>query len=153
MRCAPRLKNYITSKGELSMERQLAQKEELKVYRDPKEGPCRREFYEKSEVDKALAELKAKLENVQARAYAESVGAWIMERRLRRALWLARAERAKDRAMMCDDFAYLGDTECDINMTLARTWMKCRLLKSSEWSKVWQEVERKCRAMAERFKD
>lgn len=126
--------------------------QELKVYRDPKEGPCWREFCEKSEVDAAIAELKAKLDNVQTRAYAESVDAWIRERRLRRALWLARAERAKDRAMTCDDFVYLDDTECAINMTLARTWMKRRLLKPSEWSKVWQNVERKCRAKAEEYK-
>lgn len=31
---------------------------ELKVYRDPKEGPCWREFYEKSEADKAIANLE-----------------------------------------------------------------------------------------------
>ncbi len=40
--------------------------------------------------------LKAKLENVQASAYADSVDAGMRERRLRRALWLARAERAKE---------------------------------------------------------
>lgn len=32
---------------------------ELKVYRDPKDGPAYREFYEKSEADKVIAELKA----------------------------------------------------------------------------------------------
>lgn len=37
-----------------------------------------------------IAELKAKLENVQATAYAESVDAGMRERRLKRALWLAR---------------------------------------------------------------
>ena len=73
-------------------------------------------------------------------------------RATRRALWLARAERAKDRATTCNDFAYLGDTEREINMTLARTWMKCRMLKPSEWSKVWNKVERKCRAKAEEYK-
>lgn len=73
-------------------------------------------------------------------------------KKARRALWIARAERAKDRAITCDDFAYLGDTEREINMTLARTWMKCRLLKPSEWSKVWRKVERKCRAKAEEYK-
>ena len=31
---------------------------ELKVYRDLKEGPCWREFYEKSEADKVIAELE-----------------------------------------------------------------------------------------------
>jgi hypothetical protein len=45
---------------------------------------------------KENAELKAKLENVQASAYAESVDAGMRERRLRRALWLSRAERAKE---------------------------------------------------------
>ena len=108
--------------------------------------------YLKSEVDAAIAELKKKLEDVQASAYAESVDAGMRERKLNRALWLARAERAKDRAITCDDFAYLGDTEREINMTLARTWMKCRLLKPSEWSKVWRKVERKCRAKAEEYK-
>jgi hypothetical protein len=45
-------------------------------------------------VDAAIAELKAKLEDVQATAYAESVDAGMRERKLKRALWLARAERA-----------------------------------------------------------
>ena len=35
---------------------------ELKVYRDPKDGPAYREFYEKSEADKVIAELKKKIE-------------------------------------------------------------------------------------------
>lgn len=98
--------------------------QELKIWQG---GPCWREFYEKPEVDTEI-------------------------RRLKRALWIARAERAKDRATTCNDFAYLGDTERDINMTLARTWMKCRILKPSEWSKVWKNVERKCRQRADWLK-
>lgn len=39
------------------------------------------------------AELKQKLEDVQASAYAESVDAGMRERRLKRALWIARAKR------------------------------------------------------------
>lgn len=31
---------------------------ELKIYRDPKEGPCYREFYERTEADKVIAKLK-----------------------------------------------------------------------------------------------
>lgn len=57
--------------------------------------------YGANEVDAAIAELKAenerlkaKLESVQASAYADSVDAGMRERRLRRALWLARANRA-----------------------------------------------------------
>ena len=43
------------------------------------------------------AELKAKLESVQATAYAESVDAGMENRRLKRALWLARANRAMEK--------------------------------------------------------
>ena len=52
-------------------------------------------------MDAAIAELKAKLENVQASAYAESVDAGMENRRLKRALWLARALRARDKAFEC----------------------------------------------------
>ena len=137
--------------------------DELKVY-VPQDGPWGLEpeeggklveeetCYLKSDVDAAIAELKKKLEDVQASAYAESVDAGMRERNLKRALWLARAKRAGDRAITFNDFVYLGDTERNISMTLARTWMKCRLLKPSEWSKVWNNVERKCRAKAEEYK-
>ena len=47
-----------------------------------------------AEKDKEIAELKAKLENVQASAYAESVDAGMRERRLRRALYKACANWA-----------------------------------------------------------
>ena len=50
----------------------------------------------KQSADEAIAELKQKLEDVQASAYAESVDAGMRERRLRRTLWIARAERAKE---------------------------------------------------------
>jgi hypothetical protein len=53
-------------------------------------------YYDKSEVDAAIAELKKKLEDAKASHYAEMVDAGMRERRLRRALWLARAERAKE---------------------------------------------------------
>ena len=43
------------------------------------------------------AALKQKLESVHATAYAESVDAGMRERRLKRALWIARAERALEK--------------------------------------------------------
>lgn len=52
-------------------------------------------YYPKKSVDDAIAELKQKLEDAKASAYAESVDAGMENRRLKRALWLARAERAK----------------------------------------------------------
>lgn len=120
------------------------------------------DYYLKSEVDKVIAEKDAEIARLKAIRKVhikaiESMGAGLQQdgveiRRLRRALWLARAERADDRAITCNDFAYLGDTEREINMALARTWMNCRLLKPSEWSKVWDNVKRKCLKKAEEYK-
>lgn len=98
--------------------------------------------YSKPEVDAAIAELKSKLESVQATAYTESVDAGMRERKLKRSLWLARAERAN------------------------ATWQKMlrdagiffAIGKSKEWDfyntkqKKWQRVETKCRAKAKEYK-
>lgn len=91
--------------------------------------------YGAKEVDVAIAELKsenerlkAKLENVQASAYADSVDAGMCERRMRRALWLARAERAKEMAK-----GYNAVVE----------W--CSHSR-------WIEVERKCLKKAEEYR-
>ena len=72
-----------------------------------------------------IAKLKSKLESVQATAYVESVDAGMRERRLKRALWLARAERAKE---------------------------MCQRLLIQGFDPKWEEVERKCRAKAEEYK-
>jgi hypothetical protein len=53
-------------------------------------------YYDKYDVDAAIEELKAKLEDAKASHYAEMVDAGMRERRLRRTLWIARAERAKE---------------------------------------------------------
>lgn len=45
--------------------------------------------------------LKAKLESVQASAYADSVDAGMCERRLKRTLWLTRAMRAMAESFSC----------------------------------------------------
>jgi hypothetical protein len=68
-------------------------------------------YYDADEVDAAIAELKQKLEDAneliktarhmledaKASHYAESVDAGMRERRLRRTLWIARAERALEK--------------------------------------------------------
>jgi hypothetical protein len=77
------------------------------------------------EKDAEIESLKSKLESVQASAYADSVDAGMLERRLRRALWIARAMRGRDNSI---------------------------LLPSRYMRKVWDNVESKCRAMAEKFK-
>ena len=81
-------------------------------------------FYGKSEVDAAIAELKQKLEDAKATAYAESVDAGMRERRLKRALYKACANWAHHRVFV--------------------------RYKTNE--KAWENVERKCRAMEEKYK-
>jgi hypothetical protein len=85
------------------------------------------------EKDAEIAELKAKLEDAKASHYAEMVDAGMRERSLRRALWLSRAERAHLKVLeYWPDYCHNAH---------------CRIAEQK-----WDKVERKCRAMAEKFK-
>ena len=98
--------------------------DELTIYDD--------QWCDKSEVDEAIAELKAKLERVQSSAYADSVDAGMRERRLRRALWLARALRARD---------------------IQRWWIAATCAPITERAcRVWNNIEIKCLKKAEEYK-
>lgn len=77
---------------------------------------------------KENAELKAKIENVQATAYAESVDAGMRERRLRRALYKA-----------CEMWA-------------DRTRLICSVFGSDAPKIRWERMLDKCRAKAEKYK-
>ena len=77
---------------------------------------------------KENAELKAKLEDVQASMYCDVVDANMENRRLKRALWLARAEIARTSA-----------------------WVFWNRKDDYNYNK-WKKVERKCRAKAEEYK-
>ena len=79
------------------------------------------------------AELKQKLEDVQASMYADVVDANMEIRRLKRVLWLARAQRANEHY-----HRYHGK-------------FLCSLEDIPEYIK-WEKVERKCRAKAEEYK-
>lgn len=76
------------------------------------------------EQETEIAELKAKLEDAKATAYADSVDAGMRERRLKRALYKACANWAHHRV-----FVRFNANE-----------------------KRWENMERKCLAMAEKFK-
>lgn len=102
--------------------------------------------------EQTIKELKKKLEDVQASAYAESVDAGMRERRLRRALWLKRADDAKNLVTAYENYDYLDCQRMTIKQETARTWMTCKLRTAEEWIKVWKNIERKCRAMAEKYK-
>ena len=127
--------------------------------------------YDATSVDEAIAELKQKLEDVQASMYADVVDANMENRKLRRALWLARAERAKYRVEywacrggtllehypFCvngdSPFNRLSEMGClygDTNERLKEA--KFKHLYASEWMLVWENVERKCREKAEEYK-
>jgi hypothetical protein len=81
--------------------------------------------------DAEIAELKQKLEDAKATAYADSVDAGMRERRLKSALWLARANHADTMQK------YNIECKCD-------GWVH-RVNK-------WIDVERKCLAKAEEYK-
>ena len=90
------------------------------------------------------AELKQKLEDAKATAYAESVYAGMRERRLKRALWIARAERAKDRIYKYEAWGRneMKKFNCDGDL-IAIVSMKARM---------WRRVEIKCIKKAEEYK-
>lgn len=98
---------------------------------------------------KENAELKAEIESLKASHYAEMVDAGMRERRLRRALWLSRAERAKEKQQLFY-FSLSYDRLCIdgfFNPSSGR-----RELSPKQWIKVFNNVERKCREKAEEYK-
>lgn len=115
----------------------------------------------KAELDKAIAErdgnqvcidaLKAKLESVQASMYADVVDANMENRRLKRALWMARAEKARFLAMIIDHHPYTEvlhftsrkRDESGKPLGVARTAMV--------WWNMFKEVERKCRKKSKEY--
>jgi len=97
--------------------------------------------YDADEVDAAIEELKRE------------------NRRLKRALWLARAESAKDakcryyrlaQKEVCDPQPH--GWSCYINGEVYPTGKMSRKLEPHYWCDIWSEVERKCRAKAEEYK-
>jgi hypothetical protein len=88
------------------------------------------------------AELKAKLESEKASRYAESVDAGMRERRLKRALWLARAISAINA---------VGEIH-NVIVCMRERNPKMSFSNTEAQEQVWKNVARKCRAMAEKFK-
>ena len=86
-------------------------------------------------LDVALSEVYSlldKIESPKASHYAEMVDAGMENRKLKRALWLTRALRARD---------------------IQRWWISATCAPITERAcNVWKNVERKCRAKAEEYK-
>lgn len=110
------------------------------------------EVYLKDEVDAAIAELKLKLEDAQATAYAESVDAGMENRRLKRALWLARAKRATEKADSFIDIKVTYNGVCNIDHSVYPQTNARRMLTCDEWLDVWTNVWEKCLKKAEEYK-
>ena len=120
---------------------------ELKTYKMVDEKYCTdcvcvipSEVYLKSEADKVIAELKQKLESVQASMYADVVDANMENRKLRRALWIARA--------------YFCGRSSEYFSGMAS---RCKIGQEDFYKKVSEKAQRylkasyKCRAKAEDY--
>jgi hypothetical protein len=99
------------------------------------------------------AELKAKLEDVQATAYAESVDAGMENRRLKRALWMARAERS---ASWQIHFSLCHNHSIEREFSINGASMPCEematMRTAKDWAMIWKKVERLCLKKAEEYK-
>jgi len=113
------------------------------------ENPHDHAVYKATEVDAAIAELKHKLEDAKATAYAESIDANMENRRLRRALWMARAERAEEKQQL---FHFsLGYKKLCID-GFYDPYSGRRELTPKQWIKVFNKVYVKCLKKAEEYK-
>lgn len=74
------------------------------------------------------------------------------EKRLKRALWLARAERADDRARIFYFSNIATILDIDGYSYDRRKKKGHKNLTAREWMITWLKVERKCRAKAEEYK-
>lgn len=91
--------------------------------------------YLTNDADAAIAELKQKLEDAKATAYAESVDAGMRERRLRRALYKA-----------CANWAYWVEHALTTKFVLNNS-SKTKLERDR-----WYNMEHKCLKKAEKYK-
>ena len=109
------------------------------------------EVYLKDEVDAAIAELKQKLEDAKASAYAESVDAGMENRRLKRALWLARSWMALIKYQMFCFSDHIGDS-MNIHGFIQRFKGCSNMRNAKEWQKIWKNVELKCLKKAKEYR-
>lgn len=127
--------------------------EKIQITNDP------RMVYLKDEVDAAIAELKAALKESEEARYeagADAADYYQETRRLNRALWLARAKAANEAHFMWCQFIYdkkYGIVKFNVKKECWENVKQGQTLHTPQgWADVWDDVERKCRAKAERYK-
>ena len=108
------------------------------------------------DVNELIKTARKMLEDAKATAYAESVDAGMRERRLKRALWLARAERANEIHFMWCQLIYdkkYGIVKFNVRKEWYKNIKQGQTLHTPQgWADVWDEVEYRCRAKAEEYK-
>ena len=105
--------------------------------------------YHADDVDRLLDEKDAEIESLKASHYADSVDAGMRERRLKRALWLARANRAKEKQQL---FLFSLDYEKLCIDGFFDPYNGRKELSPKQWVKVFNKVENKCLDKAEEYK-
>ena len=99
------------------------------------------------ESNDTIEKLKEKLEDAKASAYAESVDAGMKNRRLKRALWLARAARARS---MKTYEALDNYTRNHLNRN--SRWDYISSQRYDCWFYAWDKCEQKCLKKAKEYK-
>ena len=115
-------------------------------------------YYDKNEVDSAIDELK-RVHHRERHEYIDMVAQYkakLVEqesenRKQKRALWMARADRADDRARIF----YFNDLETKLDIDGfsydSKKKKGCKKLTARLWRIIWLKVESKCRAKAEEY--
>ena len=114
---------------------------------------CEIPLEEYESIKRENTELKAKLESVQATAYADSVDAGMENRKLKRALWLTRACSAED---IANHFATIDEYDPYNRYNLIFCVLPSKgynkFMYAEEWKNIFQKIKDKCRAKAEQYK-
>lgn len=139
--------------------------DELKVYRTHTDNLgdnyIDAEFVDvvlKEDVDAVIAELKTALNEAEEARYeagADAADYYQENRKLKRALWLARAERAEAEHAHWATIWFCNTKIClNINKSsVSQDPYKSNTFRNaSEWRNMWFDMARKCRAKAEEYK-
>lgn len=111
-----------------------------------------------SEAMEAIAELKDEIKRKEAvgqRWFEGCMEARGENVKLKRALWLARAERAKESHFMWCQLIYdkkYGIVKFNVRKEWDKNIKQGQMLHTPQgWADVWDDVERKCREKAEEY--
>ena len=119
--------------------------------------PC----YPAKDVDEAIEELKAKLyeaEESRIEAGADAADYYQENRRLKRALWLARANDASSFAGLFSTLSYIDDESRTYwifgnKRKIVFDGLKCSRMETAyKWFCIWDDVANKCIKKAEEYK-